>query len=949
MLTSLRFFWGPALLLALTALARPAQAQDAAVLAVQTLTQLPIPAGAPHVVRAVVQNNGTTALANLPVTLTVAGANAFANTQTVAALAPGASATVSFAAFAPTATGTNTLTVAVPPDTNPANDSRSVTQVVNTSTYSYADPGGTTGGRGFFSTIVDRAFACRYTVNSPVAVTQVRSYIVNNGGLPSSDPASTIGKTVYGVVVDAGTGDLLARSADYVITAADINTYVALPLTTLVAVPAGRDMYVGMVQLYPTGQTVTYFPFGQQPDAPGRTGAFYNVPTTGGAGADIGVGIQGKFMMEAVTAPATVPAQDAAVLAVRTLTQLPIPAGAPHVVRAVVSNRGTAALANLPVTLTVGGANAFSNVQTVAALAPGASVTVSFAAFTPTATGTNTIAVNVPPDGNTANDSRSVTQVVNTTTYSYADPGGATGTASLGVAVDGAALACRYSVNSPLNVTQVRSYIINGGGGLSGPTSTIGKTVYGVVVDAATNALLARSADRVLTAADINTYVSLPLTTLVSVPAGTDLLVGMVQLTPPGQAVAYVPFGAQAVGPPRPGTFYALNTNALDPPTDLALLPNGQLRLMIEAVTAPAAPCPGPTSLTVAAVTATSATLTFTPPAGAGAYTLTYAANGGPPTTLTPAPTGSPVVLGGLSPATPYVVTLTSACGGGQTSLTAAVGFNTPQPAAPYATLPVNESFEGTWLSVAAVRDAPTNNWRNTPATGVRAWRRDDDGASAGWFNNLGAYAPAGSRGARSARFNSYNAPLAATGTLDLYVNLGAAGPKTLSFDYVNVDGNDRLDVLVSTDGGATFGATPVLTVGVSPAFTFRTVSLASTSATTVIRFRATSDFGDTDIGLDNVRLALVTGTRSEALAAQVGLYPNPARGGFTLAVPAGPLATASATLFNALGQAVQAQRLHLPAAGGMAGFDVRGLAAGVYTLQLLTGETLVVKRVVLE
>ena len=38
-----------------------------------------------------------------------------------------------------------------------------------------------------------------------------------------------------------------------------------------------------------------------------------------------------------------------------------------------------------------------------------------------------------------------------------------------------------------------------------------------------------------------------------------------------------------------------------------------------------------------------------------------------------------------------------------------------------------------------------------------------------------------------------------------------------------------------------------------------------------------------------------------------------------------------------------------LAAAGGTAEFDVRGLAAGVYSLRLLTGETLVVKRVVLE
>jgi hypothetical protein len=93
----------------------------------------------------------------------------------------------------------------------------------------------------------------------------------------------------------------------------------------------------------------------------------------------------------------------------------------------------------------------------------------------------------------------------------------------------------------------------------------------------------------------------------------------------------------------------------------------------------------------------------------------------------------------------------------------------------------------------------------------------------------------------------------------------------------------------------------------------------------------------------------VVTATRDAALAAQVGLYPNPAHGTFTLTVPAGPLHAASATLRNALGQVVQTRRLGLPTAGGTAEFEVRDLAPGVYTLQLLTGETLVVKRVVVE
>ena len=97
------------------------------------------------------------------------------------------------------------------------------------------------------------------------------------------------------------------------------------------------------------------------------------------------------------------------------------------------------------------------------------------------------------------------------------------------------------------------------------------------------------------------------------------------------------------------------------------------------------------------------------------------------------------------------------------------------------------------------------------------------------------------------------------------------------------------------------------------------------------------------------MRIAVVTATRSEALAATVGLYPNPAHGTFALTVPAGPLAAATATLHNALGQVVRQRPLGLPVAGGTAEFDVRGLVAGVYSLQLLTGETLVVKRVVVE
>ncbi|MFD2719164.1 T9SS type A sorting domain-containing protein [Hymenobacter monticola] len=463
--------------------------------------------------------------------------------------------------------------------------------------------------------------------------------------------------------------------------------------------------------------------------------------------------------------------------------------------------------------------------------------------------------------------------------------------------------------------------------------------------------MLARSNDYVLTATDINSYVTLPLRTQVPLPAGTDVLVGMVAVYPAGQTVNYAPFGVQVDEPGRKDAFYVVTATSLPLPEPLNSNTGGYKRLMIEAVTAPAVACPGPASLSATALTPNGATLTFTPPAGgSSSYSLTYFGSMQPATTL--AVSASSVTLSGLVAGATYTASVTASCGSGQSSFPVFVTFTTPPPAAAaYATLPVSEGFEGPWLSIGAVRDAPSSNWRNTPASGNQSWRREDDGASANWLTNLGAYPGSGSQSLHSARFNSYDAPLGTTGALDLYVNLSAAGAKILTFNYINLGGTDVLDVLVSTDGGATFGPAPVLTVGVSPAITRQTATIASTSATTVIRFRATSDYGPatSDIGLDNVRLALVTATRSEALAATVGLYPNPAHGTFTLAVPAGPLGAASVTLLNALGQVVQARPLRLPATGGTAEFDVRGLAPGVYSLRLQTGEALVVKRVVVE
>ncbi|MBG8553040.1 T9SS type A sorting domain-containing protein [Hymenobacter guriensis] len=93
-----------------------------------------------------------------------------------------------------------------------------------------------------------------------------------------------------------------------------------------------------------------------------------------------------------------------------------------------------------------------------------------------------------------------------------------------------------------------------------------------------------------------------------------------------------------------------------------------------------------------------------------------------------------------------------------------------------------------------------------------------------------------------------------------------------------------------------------------------------------------------------------VTGTRDKVQSAQVALYPNPARTSFELQIPVitgGK--TVKATLYNQLGQRVQTRSLPMTSQGAQGSFDVRGMARGIYSLQLEIGTTLLTKRVVLE
>lgn len=294
---------------------------------------------------------------------------------------------------------------------------------------------------------------------------------------------------------------------------------------------------------------------------------------------------------------------------------------------------------------------------------------------------------------------------------------------------------------------------------------------------------------------------------------------------------------------------------------------SGETKDFTLTVGAPAA-CPSVNNLVVSGITATGASVAFTPASAATTYTITVTPTGGTATIQTA--TASPVTLTGLTASTSYTVRIVGNCGAGSTSAANTIAFVTGCTSAPYATVnnttAYTQDFEATWLNVCATRDAPDTNWRSLPLTGNNAWRRGDDGTSAAWSGNSGLFTPASSplgTGAslHSARFHSYNTTNGTRGTLDLAVNMaGTTGAPTLEFDYINTSGSDSLKIFVSTNGGGTF--TPVLLgLTTAAAWTRQTVNLPATglTATTIIRLRATSDFGATDIGVDNVRVSYIS------------------------------------------------------------------------------------------
>ena len=167
-----------------------------------------------------------------------------------------------------------------------------------------------------------------------------------------------------------------------------------------------------------------------------------------------------------------------------------------------------------------------------------------------------------------------------------------------------------------------------------------------------------------------------------------------------------------------------------------------------------------------------------------------------------------------------------------------------------------SQNFESTWTLPGTLTPA----WTGTASPADNVWHQSS--FTTGWTRTSGAYSPLGANSTTaSARFHTYDALAGSTGDLiSPTIDLSAytAGTVKLNFYHINTSGTDVLNVYSSNDNGATWSIVLAPSpIGISAVWTLKTIALPGNSATTKIKFTATSDYGVTDIGIDEVRVYL--------------------------------------------------------------------------------------------
>ncbi|MBX3164652.1 MAG: T9SS type A sorting domain-containing protein [Bacteroidetes bacterium] len=217
----------------------------------------------------------------------------------------------------------------------------------------------------------------------------------------------------------------------------------------------------------------------------------------------------------------------------------------PHNIVAIIKNSSNATLPSSTASLSVTGANPFTDVQNVPTLAAGATATVTFAAFNPTVLGANTVSVYVGSDQNNANNSAIYSQSVTCGMVSN-NPAVSSYTSGGGVG---------YGTGSGLIVTPLVppvNAVLTGIRGSGSPDlPSVGKTVYGVLLNAVGN-IIAVTNQIVIPA--VSTTFNFVFNTPQNLTANTVYHIGFAQTANP---TAYYPAGYISPSYVTPNLYYS--------------------------------------------------------------------------------------------------------------------------------------------------------------------------------------------------------------------------------------------------------------------------------------------------------------------------------------------------------------------------------------------------------
>ncbi|MGI4870741.1 MAG: fibronectin type III domain-containing protein, partial [Janthinobacterium lividum] len=359
------------------------------------------------------------------------------------------------------------------------------------------------------------------------------------------------------------------------------------------------------------------------------------------------------------------------------------------------------------------------------------------------------------------------------------------------------------------------------------------------------------------------------------------------------------------------------------------------------------AACPVVTNLSVSNITATSASVSFTPPAtGPASYTITYTPSGGTAQTVTT--TTSPVTLTGLTPGKGYTVSVVSACTGtgtGPTSAAATVNFTTVNQCLPVTGLTATNVTANSALltftnSPSGTAYTVLYNYTGgaTQALGTATTPAPLTGLLAGKQYTANVVTTCGSSQTSTLSTVTFTTLAAAPTGAAVVVN----NPNTATINFTVATGAVSYTVTYTTAGGvmgtSTSTAPPMVLNGLTPSTTY-TVSIV-----------ATYPGGGTSAPVTLTFTTGTLGTRSALAGGQLTVYPNPAHQAFTVELPAlGAARTAELELLNAMGQRVSQRTIPLTTGGTHAPVDATGLATGIYLIRVRVGGETATTRVVID